>query len=90
MDENLARMTFVGIMSIGGLVWLWSLHLVLRMGQSSAPVDWPTAEDLTDQSIATESGSRTVRGNPETLSSALARLLMQAERWHVQLAVRDH
>jgi hypothetical protein len=76
MDENVAKLTFAAIMTIGFLVWLWSLQKALGLGRSREKTDWrmvpeePTAGD-------TETGSRTVRGEPEQVSQALARMLME-------------
>jgi hypothetical protein len=76
MDENVAKLIFATIMTIGFFVWLWSLQKALGLGRSRVKTDWrmipeePTAGDV-------ETGSRTVRGEPEQLSQSLARMLME-------------
>jgi hypothetical protein len=76
MDENAAKLIFAAIMTIGFLVWLWSLQMALGLGRPRAKTDWRMVpEDPMDSDV--ETGSRTVRGEPEQVSQALARMLME-------------
>jgi hypothetical protein len=62
-------------MTVGFLVWLWSLQKTLALGQRKVTPDWRMLPDEQAAPADTESGSRTVRGEPEALSQALARSL---------------
>src|SRR5688572_16038151 len=77
MDENLAKLIFAVIMTIGFLIWLWSLQKALGLGRSREKADWRMLADDPASSADLETGSRTVRGESEQLSQALARALTQ-------------
>jgi hypothetical protein len=77
MDENVAKLIFAAIMTIGFLVWLWSLQKALGLGRSRAKTDWRMIPEESPTAADVETGSRTVRGEPEQLSQSLARMLME-------------
>jgi hypothetical protein len=64
-------------MTIAFIVWLWSLQMALAIGRSAAKSDWRLLESEQPKQTTTETGARTVRGTPETLSAALAKCLVQ-------------
>jgi hypothetical protein len=77
MEEQLATLSFASIMTIGSLVWLWSLQKTLAIDRRATHIDWHT---IPDQQVAgdIETGSRVVAGEPEALSRALAKTLAQS------------
>jgi hypothetical protein len=77
MDENVAKLIFAAIMTIGFLFWLWSLQKTLALGRRAEPADWRLLPEERGRHADTETGSRIVRGEPETLSQSLARSLTQ-------------
>jgi hypothetical protein len=77
MTQEAATAIFVAIMTVGFLVWLWSLQKTLALGQRSVTPDWRMLPEQQTAPTDTESGSRTVRCEPEALSQALARSLTQ-------------
>ena len=77
MDADTAKLIFIALMAIGFLVWLWSLQLALAIGRGSPEADWRMLHVQRPSQTNTETGARTVRGSAETLSAALARLLVQ-------------
>lgn len=77
MSQDTATAIFVAIMTIGFLVWLWSLQKTLALGRRAAAPDWRMLPDQQSPQEDAETGSRTVRGEPEALSQALARSLTQ-------------
>ncbi len=64
-------------MTGGFLVWLWSLQKALAIGRRMTPRDWRLLPEQQPALADTESGARTVRGEPEMLSQTLARSLTQ-------------
>jgi hypothetical protein len=76
MDENVAKLVFAAIMTIGFLVWLWSLQKALGLGRSRVKADWRMVPEEPPAADG-ETGSRTVRGEPGQLSQALARTLLE-------------
>jgi hypothetical protein len=77
MDQPTATLVFGVIMGIGLFFWLYSLVKTLRIGHESAEQDlWKPGGELPNSST-TQSGERTIHGDPEKLSKALARSLMQ-------------
>jgi hypothetical protein len=77
MTSEIAMLIFIVIMAIESLVWLWSLQMALAIGRSTAKPDWRLLSEEQPTQTNSESGARTVRGRPETLSAALARSLVQ-------------
>ena len=77
MDEETAPIIFAAIMTAGFVVWLWSLAKALHMGARPAETDWRLLAEEQTAPRDIESGARTVRGDPEKLSKALARSLTQ-------------
>lgn len=77
MDEQTAKTIFVSIMSVGFLTWLWSLQKALALGRRTSKPDWRLLPEQQAAEEDTESGTRTVRGEPELLSQALAKSLTQ-------------
>ncbi|MBC8875433.1 MAG: hypothetical protein H8E44_38905 [Planctomycetes bacterium] len=77
MDQTIATAIFAAIMGMGFVVWAYSLVKALRIGGESAAMDeWQAGGQLPGQSLA-ESGERTIHGEPEKLSKALVRSLLQ-------------
>jgi hypothetical protein len=77
MNTQIATLIFAVIMLVGVLVWLWSLQMALGIGRAPANRDWRLLEETPKSQVITETGARTVRGSPETLSATLARSLVQ-------------
>jgi hypothetical protein len=77
MNSEIATLIFAVIMLVGFLVWLWSLQMALGIGRSTAKPDWRMLPEEQPPQTNTESGARTVKGTPEKLSAALARLIVQ-------------
>lgn len=77
MDEEIAKLIFVAIMTAGFFVWLLSLAMTLRVGRATAEQDWRALDNIAEPGGAVETGARTVSGEPGALSKALARSLTQ-------------
>src|SRR5688572_11750756 len=77
MNTQVATMIFIVIMTIAVMVWLWSLQIALAIGRNPTKSDWRLLESEQPRQTNTESGARTVRGTPETLSAELAKCLVQ-------------
>lgn len=77
MSAEAAKVVFVAIMTIGALLWLWSLQMALAIGRKKVSTDWRLLDEQQVAQADTETGARTVRGSPEALSAALARTLIQ-------------
>jgi hypothetical protein len=77
MNSEIATLIFAVIMVVGSLVWLWSLQIALGIGRSTVTPDWRMLAEEQPRHTNTESGARTVKGTPERLSAALARLIVQ-------------
>jgi hypothetical protein len=77
MDENVAKVVFAAIMTVGFLIWLWSLQKALAIGRRQVQRDWRMLPEEQGGQVDVETGSRIVRGEPEELSQALARALTQ-------------
>lgn len=77
MSEETARSIFVAMMTAGFLVWLWSLQKALALGRRTEPADWRLLPEQPASVANAETGTRIVRGDPESLSQALARSLTQ-------------
>jgi hypothetical protein len=77
MTEEIARATFLAIFAVAFSVWLWSLQKALSLGRPKGKRDWRLLAEDPATSADVEAGSRTVRGEPEALSQALARSLAQ-------------
>jgi hypothetical protein len=77
MSQETATAIFVAIMTLGFLVWLWSLQKALAMGRHAAEPDWRKLPEEQPAQVNPETGSRIVRGEPEALSQALARTMLQ-------------
>jgi hypothetical protein len=77
MNSEIATLIFAVLMLIGFLVWLWSLQMALAIGRSTVKPDWRILPEEQPRHTDTESGARTVKGTPEKLSAALARLIVQ-------------
>src|SRR5688572_537690 len=77
MTTEIATLIFAVVMLVGFLVWLWSLQIALAIGRSNTKPDWRMLPEEQPSQTNTESGARTVRGTPEKLSAALARLIVQ-------------
>jgi hypothetical protein len=65
----------LAIFAVGFSVWLWSLQKALSLGRPKRKPDWRLLPEDQAASADVEAGSRTVRGEPEALSQALARTL---------------
>lgn len=77
MDQTTATAAFAAIMGTGFIVWVFSLIKALKMGHESAGMDdWQTGSPMPGKS-STVSGERTIHGDPEKLSKALVRSLLQ-------------
>lgn len=77
MDQTTATLVFAAIMGIGFLIWAYSLIKTLRIGNETT-VDDPWKPGAIDPgSSTTHSGERTIHGDPEQLSKALVRSLLQ-------------
>jgi hypothetical protein len=75
MSEEVAKLIFAAIMGIGAGLWFLSLVKTLRIGrESNEQEDWPEKEPLEP---GIQSGERTIHGDPEKLSKALVRSLLQ-------------
>jgi hypothetical protein len=77
MDQQTATLIFFAIMAVGFLVWLWSLQKALALGRRKVEIDWRMLPEEQAKAGDVETGARTVRGEPEALSQALARSLTQ-------------
>jgi hypothetical protein len=77
MNSQIATVIFIVLMTSAILIWLWSLQMALAIGRSNGTRDWRLLEIEPPTQKNTESGARTVRGTPETLSAALAKCLVQ-------------
>ncbi len=77
MDQATATAVFAAIMGLGFIVWILSLTKALKMGrESSAMEEWQAGSPMPGKSL-TASGERTIHGDPEKLSKALVRSLLQ-------------
>ena len=77
MDQTTATLIFAAIMGTGFVVWAYSLIKTLRIGRESTATDeWQPGGTLPGKP-STVSGERTIHGDPEKLSKALARSLTQ-------------
>lgn len=87
MDHTTTTIIYAAIMGIGFLVWTYSLIKAIRIGQETAEQDiWkPGAEKMPVDKFGaefpgvatTQSGERTIHGDPEKLSKALVRSFLQ-------------
>ncbi|MBP85606.1 MAG: hypothetical protein CMJ64_02645 [Planctomycetaceae bacterium] len=77
MDQATATLVFAAIMGIGLIFWAYSLIKTRRIGHESVEQDlWKPGAELPGSST-TQSGERTIHGDPEKLSKALVRSLLQ-------------
>jgi len=77
MDQTTAIGIFAAIMGTGFVVWAYSLIKTLQIGHESAAAgEWQPGDPLPGKS-STVSGERTIHGDPEKLSKALVRSLLQ-------------
>ena len=77
MDQAAATSVFAAIMGVGAFFWVWSLIRTLQIGHESPEQDqWKPGGELPGNST-TQSGERTIHGDPEKLSKALTMSLLQ-------------
>lgn len=77
MDQTTATGIFAAIMGTGFVVWVYSLIKTLQIGRESDTTDeWQPGSPMPSKSSAI-SGERTIHGDPEKLSKALVRSLLQ-------------
>ena len=78
MDQTAATLVFAGIMGLEFLVWLYSLIKTLRIGHETEFNDpWKPGSELPGGGSTNQTGERTVHGDPEKLSKALVRSMLQ-------------
>lgn len=76
MNSDTATWVFTSILTVGAIVWIWSLAKALRLGLASSEADrWPPGEASV---FDTEKGELTIRGEPESLSKDLIHSLQQS------------
>jgi hypothetical protein len=77
MDQATATAVFAAIMGTGFVVWAYSLIKALQIGRESTAMEgWQPVGPLSGTS-STISGERILHGDPERLSKALGRSLLQ-------------
>jgi hypothetical protein len=80
MDEDVAKLIFAAIMGVGVMVWTFSLHRALRLGLVvKQPDPLVPDEDAEVGKFESQSGTVTLRGDPQALSKALVRSLVQLQ-----------
>ena len=75
MDSETTSVVFVSIMSLGFVVWLWSLVKALRFGRSTRDQSQFAIEPT--QACDSQAGNVKVRGEPARISKALAGSIQQ-------------
>ena len=81
MSTEAARLIFFATMAAGGLVWVISLIVALRLGREVEDAGGWSSQRFSspelDSTGPVETGERIVRGDPEKLSKEIVRALLQ-------------